>query len=353
MNTFSFFSHNGAARMGSIVRNVSSNVMREYAFDIAADDPAPAPSPAPVPAPAPAAPSGGADYISRSEFSAVAAERDRQKANAEAYAAKLTELEGRIKSHEQHVQALGGDPQKAAQELEDLRKFKTESELAGKSEMEKLQAALNGAQNAHKSDVEKHQQMLTKTTEEHQKAVMELQAKLGELKNYQLQAEIRRFASDAGAANPAQIVKMLAADFTVGADDSFVFSTTTEKGTPIQQTIEERVKAFLAMDENANLLAAPGTPRAKAPGSISGTPGKTTIGGVNTPASSGSGDTTYLQQLGRKITDEEKNKITNHGRTDEEIAMGIVMADRARKRQEEAAKSRNGRLPGEITFPGR
>ena len=303
-----------------------------------------------------------AGYVPENLLKEAYAARDAAKEEAKKAAAQQSELNATLAVFKGIV---GDNPEEFQKNLEELKNFRKTADDKNKSDIDKLNAELETLRNGGKAEVER-------LTGEHGKALKEAsdkisahEATISELRAHKLSAEIYKAAAENKAANPEQIVRMLMGDFELNEKGDFIHKGATKQGTPIDVSIADHCKEFLADEANANLLMpADGGPRNSGlpgggPGSTGGDgkggkgDGKGGKGDGKDGKGDGKGDgKTWLEKLGRPLTEEDKRRFMDL--EPEEVAQQLYFeAEAAKKdaeRRESWKKSNPGMEPGMVKF---
>lgn len=291
------------------------------------------------------------DYVNRSVLDAIISDRDKAKADL-ANAQKTIEDLNKIKSAFDEL--TGGNLDDFKKKFDELTNFKKTADEATKTEIEKAQAALKEAQDTAAKNTAKLEGEHKTTVEALNKTINDQKEQIAKLQNYKLTSSIYKAAVENNAANPEQIVLMLQNQFALDDKGEFSIKVKDEKsGQELPYGIAEYTKIFLAKEGNANLLAGDGKsgngPRhtninQKAPGA----PDNSNKKDQKNDTTNNTGKT-YLEQLGRPITESERSQYRIQGLSDEEIAMNIVLRQRAQEKVKKAREGKND-LFGESAY---
>ena len=350
-------------RISLKARRMAATLFTDFApcvqpFSKAAEgEPNPTPNSNPAPNPTPTPPPPNNDYVNNALFQQVIADRDKAKAAAAETTKQLQELQ---KSFDAMKSIIGDDPAAFTQQLNDLKAFKETAENANKTELEKLQSQISKLENEHKLASEKSANEWQKERESLTTSINELTKKLGLMQAYKRDNELYRAASEAGAANPDQVVMMLSGVFQLGEDGEYYITTTTPKGAEEKKSIKDYTTEFLADEKNANLLktgmaprTSPGTAPAPGTSKSAAKSGDTSTGGKQGSDVGSSKETSFLQKLGRQITNAERARFRASDFTDEQIAQALYYEQKMReshKAKWDEINAGKALLPGERAY---
>ena len=294
-----------------------------------------------------------AGYVPENLLKEAYAARDAAKDEAKKTNAQLTEMGAALKS----LQAIVGEnPEEFQKQLEELRNFRKTADDKNKSDIDKLTAELETLRNGSKAEIEKLTGAHGQTLKELGDKIAAHEATIAELRTHKLNSEIYKAAAENKAANPEQVVRMLTGDFELNDKGEYIHKGATPKGTPIDMTVAEHCKAFLEDEANANLLmpAEGGQRKTNMPGGSPGSTGGDGKGGKGDgkdgkgDGKDGKGDgkdgKTYLEKLGRPLTEEDKRRFM--GLEPEEMAQQLYFEAEAARKDAERKKAWEQANPG-------
>ena len=273
-------------------------------------------------------------HVPREEFNKVVEQRQKAKEQAQSLQKQIDELKktsGDATKMQEELNTLK-ERDKRLQELEKLeeeRKTKDMTEIDRlKHEREKLTGQIGELQTKVETEVAAVRGELTKQIEQ-------LTAQNAKLQQHKLSSEIISAAAANGAHNPSVLVKLLGDEFKLNDDGEYIAEVPGPKGGLSDRSVEERVKDYLAVKDNAYLLKPGAGPRR-----------------ANEPGDGGPENKDKTKNA--KLTEAERREAKMRGMSETEY-YDIVVAPREKRMTEvrEDRKAKGGMLPGQLKLADR
>lgn len=200
------------------------------------------------------------EYL-ESELNKVIQQRDEVKKERRKLLEELETLKTKVSASptQEEVEGLKKQFEDLKAFREDVEKQKEEDELKKKSELERTQIQYNKELEKIKKEMQDElakQREILQTKEKETESIIN---KVKTLTTYKLEGEIIKAATKYKALNPNQIYKLLKDEFNYNETlDKFEYLKYDTKNQKLinELDVEERVKEFLSLEENDNLVEA-------------------------------------------------------------------------------------------------